>query len=237
MIFPHHEAEIAQMEALSDKKPMAKYWMHTGFLTIDGQKMSKSLNNGITIDAFLKRYSPELLRFWIAKNLWSSPINYSESVMIEVKASLEKIEEFIRKTKSQKPKTKNTDKKIKILLGKCKADFYKNLADDFNTPKAFAVIFDFIKETNKLLEKNAVNKKDANAIYEFFEEINKIFGIIDFKKLKQSNVPNEVKQLVALRENYRKSSNWQKADETRLEIEKYGFLVDDTKDGPVLKKN
>jgi len=232
LIFPHHEAEITQMEALSGKKPMAKYWMHTGFLTIGDQKMSKSLNNGLTVDTFLKRYSPELLRFWIAKNLWSSPINYSDSVMIEVASSLEKIEEFLRKIKSVKSSLRAKRSNLKKL----KEDFYKNLNDDFNTPKAFAVIFDFIKNTNKLLDENALGRKDANDIYKFFEEINKIFGIIDFKKLKQSNVPNEVNALVKERENYRKSGEWQKADETRQEIEKYGYVVEDTKDGPVLKK-
>ncbi len=234
LIFPHHEAEITQMESISGKKPMAKYWMHTGFLTINGQKMSKSLNNFIIIDDFLKRHPYQLLRFWIAKNLWSSPIDYSEGAMIEVKLSLEKIEEFLRKIKSIKSKIKN--KKSIILLKKIKADFYKNLADDFNTPKAFAVIFEFIKEVNKMLDENAVSKKDANYIYKFFVEINKIFDIIDFKKLKTSNVPNEVSELIKIRENYRKNSEWQKADEIRQEIEKYGFSVDDTKDGTVLKK-
>ena len=104
LIFPHHEAEVTQMEAVSGKKPMASYWMHTGFLTINGQKMSKSLGNGITIDNFLKRYSMQDLRFWIAKNLWHSPVDYSDSIMIEVKMALEKIEEFLRKIKSQKSK-------------------------------------------------------------------------------------------------------------------------------------
>ena len=82
-----------------------------------------------------------------------------------------------------------------------------------------------------------VDKKTSEQIYKFFEEINSIFDIIDFKKLKQSNVPLEVEQLLKLRESYRKSENWQKADEMRLEIEKYGFLVDDTQNGPVLKKS
>ncbi len=236
LIFPHHEAEITQMEALSDKKPMARVWMHTGFLTIDSQKMSKSLNNGVTIDAFLKRYSVELLRFWIAKNLWSSPINYSDSVMIEVASSLEKIEEFLRKIRNTKSQITNKSKLLKSKIQKLKNDFYKNLNDDFNTPKAFAVIFDFIKATNKLLDGNKLGKKDAAEIYKFFGEINSIFGIIDFKKLKQSNVPNEVNELVKIRENFRKSGDWQKADETRAEIEKYGYAVEDTKDGPVLKK-
>lgn len=238
LLFPHHEAEISQMEALSGKKPMAKYWMHAGFLTINGQKMGKSLNNFILIDDFLKRHPFQHLRFFIVKNLWSSPIDYSESVMIEVKSSLEKIEEFLRKINEIKKEKKPspTVRTVGLKVKRARERFYKNLNDDFNTPKAFAVIFEFIKETNKLLDKNALGKKSASEIYAFFEEINKIFGIIDFKKLKQSNVPNEVKELLKMRENYRKSGDWQKADEMRGEIEKYGYIVEDTKNGFLLKR-
>lgn len=237
LIFPHHEAEIALMESISRKKPLAKYWMHTGFLTIEDQKMSKSLNNFITINNFLERYSCEQLRFWVARNLWRSPMNYSESTMLEVRSALEKMYEFLRKIKEVKSNRRIvTDKKLKTVLKRVQKNFYKNLNDDFNTPKAFAVIFDFIREVNPLLDAQAVTKKDANDIYKFFEEMNDIFNIIDFKKIKQSNVPDEVKKLVKERETYRKSGEWEKSDHIRKEIEKYGYIVDDTKEGPVLKK-
>jgi len=235
LIFPHHEAEIAQMETISGKKPLAKYWMHTGFLTIEGQKMSKSLNNFITINDFLKINPYRYLRFFVAKNLWQNPIDYSESVIIEVRSSLERIEEFIRKIKNQKSKTKNANQKLKIIIKKYKENFYKNLDDNFNTPKAFAVIFDMVNEINKFLDKNSINRKDANDIYGFFKEINKIFDIIDFKKLKQLTIPKKVKSLLKERENYRKFREWNKADEIRIEIEKQGYLIEDTKEGPMLK--
>ncbi len=235
LIFPHHEAEISQMEAISGKKPMAKYWMHTGFLTIDDQKMSKSLDNFVTVDSFLRRYSYRSLRFLFAKNLWRSPINYSESTMIEVKSALGKIEEFLIRLKGVK-ETKSGSKKLRVELKKALDNFYKNLNDDFNTPKAFAVIFEFIKKTNKLLDQTLVDKKSASETYKFFEEINNIFDFIDFKNLKGSNIPERVRKLMQEREKYRKQSNWQKADEIRKEIEKQGFSVQDFKDGPFLKK-
>lgn len=238
LIFPHHEAEVAQMEAISGRHPLAKYWMHTGFLTFNGQKMSKSLNNGITIEAFLSRHSVEQLRFWVAKNLWRSPMDYSESTMMEVKAALEKIEEFLRKLKlAQKKQDTRNNNQIKKLLQRAKNDFYKSLDDDFNTPKALAALFDFIKETNKALEVFGPSPKDAKAIAGFFEELNDIFGIIDFRKATQSNVPHEVKALVKERERYRKAADWQKADTVRQEITKYGFSVEDTSRGPIIKKN
>lgn len=232
--FPHHEAEITLMESISGKEPLAKYWMHTGFLTIDGQKMSKSLNNSIFINDFLNRYSVQQLRFWIARNLWSSPVDYSDSVMIEVKAALDKIAEFLRKVKDVKAKDKHVA--TGALLEKAREDFYNELADDFNTPKAFAVLFDFIKEANKMLDKNEIDKKTAAGMFKFFQEINKIFNIIDFKKLGKETIPPEVKALMETREKHRKAKEWQASDQVRHEIEKYGYLVQDTADGPVLKK-
>lgn len=235
LIFPHHEAEITQMESISGKQPLSKYWMHIGFLTINGQKMGKSLNNFILIDQFLKRYPYQQLRFWIAKNLWHSPIDYSESAMIESKLALEKIEEFLRRLKMiRRPLSQN--KTIKKIFSEKRKDFYKNLDDDFNTPKAFAVVFDLVKEINAFLDKNALGKKQADEIYTLFKEINIIFNILDFNALKKSAIPDEVKQLIQQREKYRKSGDWKKSDELRLEIEKYGYTIQDTKEGSVIKK-
>jgi len=229
LIFPHHEAEIAQMEAISGKSPLVKYWMHIGFLTINGQKMSKSLGNFIMINDFLKRCPANYLRFYIAKNLWSSPMDYSESALIEVKGAVDKIEEFLRKLRSANSKSKNLK-----LTKNLKENFYKELEDDFNTPKAFAVLFDFIKKANSLLDKNSISKKEAETTYKFFQEINKIFGIINFKKITKG-IPSEIKKLAKEREIARKNKDWQKADELRKEIEKQGFLVQDSENGPVIK--
>src|SRR5207244_4019511 len=146
-------------------------------------------------DDFLKCYLVEQLRFWIAKNLWHSPLDYTEGAMIEAKTGLEKIEELLRKLRSvpslrsKAPYGAWRGNPVKKILLAAKADFYANLADDFNTPKAFATLFDFIKEINVLLDKNEISKKDALQIITFFEGIDKIFGIINFKKLKTSNVP------------------------------------------------
>ncbi len=229
LIFPHHEAEISLMEAISGKRPMAKYWMHTGFLTVSNQKMGKSLGNFITIGDLLKRCPANFLRFFIVKNLWSSPVDYSESAMIEVKSAADKIEEFLRKIKNAKAVTKN------LKLAKTfEKSFYAELADDFNTPKAFAVMFEFIGKTNILLEQNLISKKEAQEIYKLFQNINKIFGIINFEKVNKA-IPAEVKKLAKLRELHRKNKEWQKADEARAQIEKKGFTVEDTKDGSTLK--
>ena len=232
LIFPHHEAEVSQMEAISGKSPLVKYWMHVGFLTVNGQKMSKSVGNFITIDDFLKRCPANYLRFFVVKNLWRSPVDYSESMLIDVKSTVEKIEEFLRKIKSAK--AGKSAKGINSDIKKLKDKFYIELDDDFNTPQAFAVLFDFIKKVNSLLEKGVVSKKDALEIYKFFSQVNDIFGIMDFKKINRT-IPAEIKKLVKERELARKNQDWQKSDEIRHQIEKKGFLVQDSKDGPVIK--
>ncbi|MCX6722048.1 MAG: cysteine--tRNA ligase [Candidatus Staskawiczbacteria bacterium] len=232
LIFPHHEAEIAQMEAASGKSPLVKYWMHVGFLTVNGQKMSKSVGNFITISDFLKRCPANYLRFFVAKSLWRSPIDYSESLLIEIRATVEKMEEFLRRIKLQKS-TKSA-KEVNTLIKNLKNDFFKELEDDFNTPQAFAVLFDFMKKINQFLDINPISKKQAGDIYKFFQEIDKIFGIVDFKKVNKT-VPAEIKKLVKERELHRKNKEWQKADQARMEIEKQGFVVQDSENGPVIK--
>jgi len=229
LIFPHHEAEIAQMEAISGKSPLVKYWMHVGFLTVNGQKMSKSQGNFITINDFLRRCPVNYLRFFIVKNLWSSPVDYSEAVLIEVRSAVTKIEEFIRKIRTQKPLLKNLSEVTKSIK-EFRTNFYKELDDDFNTPKAFAVMFEFIKKSSEL----TFSKKQATEIYKIFQEINNIFGIIDFKKISKK-IPAGIKKLVKERELYRKNKNWQKSDELRKEIESKGFSVEDTETGTITK--
>ena len=124
--------------------------------------------------------------------------------------------------------------KLDSEIEKLKEGFYLELEDDFNTPKAFAVMFDFINKANILLDKNLISKKQAGDIYKFFQEMNKIFGIINFKKVNKT-IPAEVKKLAKERETYRKNKEWQKADEARMQIEKQGFIVQDSENGPVIK--
>ena len=240
LIFPHHEAEISQIEAVSGKSPMVRYWMHTGFLTINGQKMSKSLKNFITIRNFLKQYPPQYLRFLVLKSLWRSPLDYSKETISEVKSSLGKIEEFLSKIyqiKKRKVKIETKDKKFKKVLKEAKKTFYNHLDNDFNTPRALAVIFELIKKTNKLFPQNLIDKKSAQEIYQFFKEIDKVFEIIDWQRIKRPDIPQEIKKLAEQREKYRQKKQWKKADKARKQIEDLGYQIEDTPIGPEIRKH
>src|SRR3989338_5688122 len=136
LIFPHHEAEIAQMEASSGKKPFVKYWLHTGFLNVKGQKMAKSLGNFVTIKEALKKYDSKVLRFFYISAHYRSPIDFSEELLEQAKNSLERLNDFVRNIKSREGKDN-----LK-LIEKAKKEFLKFMDDDFDTQKALAAVFD-----------------------------------------------------------------------------------------------
>ena len=182
LIFPHHEAEIAQMEAISGRNPLVKYWLHSGFLTVNGQKMAKSLGNFITIRDFLKENSARFLRFLVVKAHYRSPIDYSEKLISQTKRELEKIDEFLEKIRSTKSKIQ-TDSKFQI--SKYKKEFETAMEDDFNTPEALAVVFDLINEGNSLIAEDKLSKVDAKEILSFLKRIDVSFGFILEKKSKK----------------------------------------------------
>jgi len=218
LIFPHHEAEISQMEALSNKKPMAKYWLHTGFLTVRGRKMSKSLGNFITIKSFLKDFSPEVLRLFIFLSHYRSPIDYSQKNINQAKKNLERFTEFYNKIKTSKTQDKT-------LINKYK----KFLEDDFNTPKFFSEIFELIRKSNKNFKN--LKRKEKEQIFNLLLFIDRIFKILP----KKEKIPTQIIKLVKERETQRKNKNWAGSDKIREKIKKLGFQVKDTEEGPEIK--
>ena len=234
LIFPHHEAEIAQMEAISGKKPMVKYWLHLGFLTVNGRKMAKSFGNFIFIKDFLKENPARLLRFLIIKTLYRSPINYKEKLLLQTKKELERIDEFIDKIQNAKCKMQNDKSKFKI--SKFQKDFDLAMEDDFNTPKAVAVIFELINKGNSLIDKNKISFNDAENILNLLKNFDEVLGINLKYEIKKVPLSQEILNLVKERERHRKQKNWKGADEIRSKIRKMGYGVEDTKKGPKLKK-
>ncbi|MEK6922695.1 MAG: cysteine--tRNA ligase [Nanoarchaeota archaeon] len=219
LIFPHHEAEIAQMESISGKTPLVKYWLHTAFLNIDKKKMSKSLKNYITIKDALKKYNGKTVRYFFASNHYRTPINFSYDALEQSKNSLQRINDFVYNLKDSKEKDDLN------LIKKTKEKFINAMNNDFDTPKAFSIIFDFIRKVNK----TGGGKKT----YEFILEIDKVFNILTIEDVK---IPKEVKQLLDERERARKNKDWKKADEIRNKIRNLGYLLEDSDSGKILKK-
>ncbi len=228
--FPHHEAEIAQQESASGKKPFVKYWMHSGLMTIDGEKMSKSLNNFVTARDALQRYTPETLRFFMLGAHYRSPLDYTEKNIKQAQKTLNRFIEFKKKIELVKKEGSNSETVEK--LAKAREDFYSNMADDFNTPKALAVLFDFIHEINPLIDKNEVGKENAEDILEFINNINSFLKVIP----KEEEIPEEIQEFVGERERARKNRDFEKADELRKKIDEKGYIIKDTSSGPQIRK-
>jgi len=234
LIFPHHEAEIAQMEAISNKKPMVKFWLHTGLLTVNGQKMSKSLKNFITIRNFLKENNARVLRFFFIKNSYRSNVDYNEKSISQTKKELQKIDEFIRRLKEKNfPNSKGIY--VKKIIEETKKEIKNSMDDDFNTPKVIATLFNFINKGNKLLDKKNVSKNEAKQILIFLKGIDKFLGFI-FWTNKKEKIPENILILAKKREKFRQEKKWDKADKIRKEIENLGFKLEDTKNGTEIKK-
>ena len=207
LIFPHHEAEIAQMEAISGKKPMVRYWLHTGFLKVEGRKMAKSRGNFITIREALNKWEVDTLRLMLVSTHYRSPINYSESAVEHAQDSLQ----YIRTA------TKSGRKRVDVK--EWIETFVDAMDDDFNTPKVVALLLEMAKRMNK-------TEEDLSpAIY----EIGEVLGI-DFR-LEEKTLPPELVRLIKKREELREQKRWEEADRIREEMKKKGILLRDTPEG------
>ena len=236
--FPHHESEIAQQESASGKTPFVKYWMHTGHLQVSGTKMSKSLKNFITIHDLLKKHTAEAFRLLILQNHYRSPLNYTDKSIQAAEEGVRRIREFYERLSKIPNPQSPIPNKSKMQNSNFQNDLLKKfneaMEDDFDTPKVIAEIFNFIKKTNGLIDKNSVDKKTTVSILAVFKKIDSVLGIIP--KTKQDKIPEKIKKLAEIRERYRKEKNWERADEARKKIAKTGFIIEDTPSGPIIKK-
>lgn len=233
LIFPHHEAEIAQQMVAADLKEPAdfvRYWIHTGFLVNKDQKMSKSLGNFSTVRELLANYPKETLRFYFLSAHYRSPLDFTEAGLKGAQAAIQRIADLIKKLKlAHGPE----DNSVQELLSKTKARYYTYLDKDLNASGATAEIFQFTREVNPFAVANKISAVDSADILNFLEEVHSVLGIIPPEEQK---IPTNVEELAERREKYRIAKEWQRADEMRAEIEKLGYEVEDTIYGPLIKK-
>lgn len=214
LIIPHHEAEITQMESISGKKPLVKYWLHTGLLNINNEKMSKSKGNFTTIGEALKKYDYRTLRFLFLSTHYRSPLDLNETTLERARDSLQRIDEFIFNTIN----THIDDDKNTEDIEKLKKNVYRDLDDDFNTPAALARVFDFIREQNT---RGGAGKK----VLGFFKKINLFFDFVNFRIYSDDEIEKMIKQ----RNHYRVIGKFKEADRIRNQLEQKGIKVYDKK--------
>ena len=237
--FPHHEAEIAQAESISGKKPFVQIWMHAGFLFVNGKKMSKSLGNFITIDEFVGHNSAELFRWMVLNHHYRSPIDYTAELLAQSKSSLGKLHQFVEKIKivgknqrrsfgSTDPDLRRDDKAVDMhkRLSAAQAEFQNAMDDDVNTPGAVASLFSLALEFQTKLWQLA--PEDAKMLALYIESTLESLGI----SLKSPKIPKEIKALVKKREAARSNQQFMQSDDLRKEADSLGFIVEDTPMGP-----
>jgi cysteinyl-tRNA synthetase len=230
LIFPHHEAEITQQESASGLKPFVKYWMHIAFLINKDQKMSKSVGNFETVNELLKKYPKEVLRFYLLSGYYRQPLEFSEKMLKQSEAAIQRISEFTRKLKNVATSQVDTSEEIDKYTTESKESFNKAMDNDFNTPEAFAVLFELIRKVNPIVTTSQV---DTSKTLDFLEEINKSLGIIPSEEQK---IPAKVQELVEKREKFREEKNYEEGDKIRTQIQDLGWGVEDTVYGPLVVK-
>ncbi|MDD1756827.1 MAG: cysteine--tRNA ligase, partial [Methanomassiliicoccales archaeon] len=172
LVFPHHENEILQSESATGK-PLAKYWLHNGMLTVQEEKMAKSLKNFFTVRQVLSKHTKEEVRFYLLNTHYRGPLGYSDVALEEAAASLARLHNSYAELRSAAG-TASGGEDAKGLVEKARKDFIEQMDDDFNSRAAIAIIFDLVREANRLMADGKLSKEGAQAAYLFLEEVDQV---------------------------------------------------------------
>ncbi|WP_407375717.1 cysteine--tRNA ligase [Methanobrevibacter sp.] len=221
LIFPHHEAEITQMEAVSGKAPMVKFWLHTGFLNVNGEKMSKSLHNFITIRELLESYEPDTFRFFVLSTHYRSPIDFSKDSLHQSEKSLDRIRKYYELLDVEVG-----DESYECdALAPHKKEFFDSMDDDFNTPKAIAAIFGLINDTKNDLE--SYSDEDKTAIKAFMDDASHILGV-SFELQDVNAGSDDLLELISeVRSELRANKQYDLSDKIRDQLQALGYEIND----------
>lgn len=231
LTFPHHENEIAQTEAQTGK-PFANYWMHNGYITIDNEKMSKSKGNFFTVRDILKDYDGEIIRFFLLSGHYRSPINFNQELMEQAKNGLNRLQNAKLTLKhlianGSDGYTKEEKKQFVELEG-YRQQFMDSMEDDLNTADAISAVFELVRDINTATTEG-VSKEFAQKCLELLEELTAVLGVLQEKK--DEDIDDEVRQLIADRQEARKEKNFARADEIRDILKQKGIMIKDTPQG------
>ena len=237
LLFPHHENEIAQSEGATGKK-YVNYWMHNGFINVDNQKMSKSLNNFFTVRDIAKEYDLEAVRLFMLSAHYRSPINFSRDQIEAANASLNRLYTARNSLKFQiengEDRPLNTDEEA--FVGRLKIyekRFDEAMDDDMNTADALGAIFELVKDANVTIQQGS-SIEAAKAGLNSLEAICDVLGLLSRK---EDELPEEIAALVRERAEARKNRNWARSDELRNKIVSAGYILEDTKQGQKVRKD
>jgi len=236
--FPHHECEIAQSESATGKQ-FAKYWIHSSFLLVDGQKMSKSLNNFFKVeDLEAKGYSPRVVRYALISSHYREQQNFTFDSLSSAKSALAKIDNIAgrlsERTKNQEPISKN-DNNVKSIIETAERDFYEAMDDDLNVPRALGSLFVFVRELNAALDAGVAPALKKAALRALNMMVAETLGLT-VEKIETVAVDDELKKLLSEREAARAAKDFTRADAIRKTLSDRGYAIEDAAGGARLKK-
>ena len=219
-LFPHHENEIAQAEAATGK-PFVSTWMHCAHLKVNGEKMSKSLGNFFTLrDLIEKGWTGREIRYVLVNAHYRQGLNFAFSALEDARKSLERIDRAVDALAERIAPGEATP----AFAAKALEDFTAAVNDDLNLPKAFAALFELVRETNASLTR-------SQGVLDAFRRMDEVLGVIFFGKKEREEIPEDVSRLLAARAAARAGKNWAESDRLRDEIAAKGWLVKDSKEG------
>ncbi|MCL4501172.1 MAG: cysteine--tRNA ligase, partial [Deltaproteobacteria bacterium] len=256
LVFPHHENELAQSEAATGQT-FARFWLHHGLLTINQEKMSKSLGNFFTVKEVLARFPAEVVRFFLINSHYRSPLDFSDAALSEAEAALlrlystlARIREILRPYPDFKPQPSidcvvNLSLEACARLGSLEARFEAAMDDDLNTAQALGYLFDAVRLLNRLLEQPSDDPGYLTILWETYHSLLKLGRVLNLlqadpsvmvKSLRQKAIdlkitPEEIERLIAERVQARKNKDWARADAIRKELVELDILLEDTPQG------
>jgi cysteinyl-tRNA synthetase len=231
LIFPHHENEIAIAEALTGK-PLARCWLHSELVLVDGKKMSAEHNNFVTLRDLLARgFTAREVRFMLLTVHYRKPINFSFRRLENVRTALRRLDEFACKLLCLPPGKPHPE--VATFVSAMKNQFFEAMDDDLNVSKGMSAIYKFIKKLNPILQVNHLDRDQKDYILETLGKMNEILHVF---RLQGCPLVPEVNALIQQREKAREEKDWQAADAARDQLARMGIIVIDTESGPIWQR-
>ncbi len=229
-IFPHHECEIAQSESVTGQR-FVKYWLHCAHLIVDGKKMSKSFGNFLTLDDLLKEgFSGREIRYQLLATHYRQTLNFTRDGLHAARAALQRVDEFSERLRARAAGTPGA---LPAWAEQGRDAFRAALDEDLNISEALAALFDMLRAGNKALDGNAVTASEATAALGLLDELDRVLVVL---KPAAQEADADVQALVAARQAARAAKNWAESDRLREEIAKHGWIVQDSPQGPKLRR-
>ena len=234
LIFPHHENEILQSWAVTGKM-LANYWLHNGMLEVQDTKMSKSLKNFFTVRQVLDVHTKEEIRFYFLNTHYRGPIGYSDAALLEAAASLKRLHNAYAALETAKSSASGTDD-AQELVEKARADFIAQMDDDFNSRAAIAVIFDLVREINRLMAEGKLSASGVRRTLTFLEETDQVLGILPSTSRGQEDLDGVIQIMIDVRKELRKRKAYDLADMIRDRLVAVGIQLEDSAEGAKWKR-